>query len=96
MSFLQKYDKFLNSKPWIAFVIIAGIFAIATNDPQTEPLYFILGIGLLIWGFYKIYKRTKMPKSNEKHAIDYLNERYAKGEITKEEYDKIKDDFEKS
>jgi len=25
-----------------------------------------------------------------------LNERYAKGEITKEEYDKIKDDFEKS
>ena len=65
MSFLQKYDKFLNSKPWIAFVIIAGIVAIATNDPQTEPLYFILGIGLLFWGFYKIYKRTKMPKNNK-------------------------------
>jgi len=96
MSFLQKYDKFLNSKPWIAFVIIAGIFAIATNDPQTEPLYFILGIGLLIWGFYKIYKRTKLPKNNKKRAIDYLNERYAKGEITKKEYDKIKDDYEKS
>ncbi|MDG7054488.1 MAG: SHOCT domain-containing protein [Nitrososphaerota archaeon] len=28
--------------------------------------------------------------------MDYINERYAKGEITKEEYDKIKDDFEKS
>jgi len=39
--------------------------AIATNDPQTEPLYFILGIGLLFWGFYKIYKRTKMPKNNK-------------------------------
>ena len=96
MSFLQKYDKFLNSKPWIAFVIIAGIFAIATNDPQTEPLYFILGIGLLIWGFYKIYKRTKMPKNNKKRAIDYLNERYAKGEITKEEFENMKKDLENS
>jgi len=47
-------------------------------------------------GIYRIYKRIKLSESNKISPNDYLNERYAKGEITKEEYDKIKDDFEKS
>ena len=96
MSFKQKINKFTNSKPWIAFLIIFGSWNIATRNPETEPILFLLGLFLLIMGGYRIYKRTKLSKSNKKSPNDYLNERYAKGEITKEEYDKIKDDFEKS
>jgi len=47
-------------------------------------------------GGYGIYKQIKLSKSKKKSSMDYLNERYAKEEITKEEYDKIKDTLKKS
>ncbi len=96
MSFQQKMNKLTNSKPWNVFLIIAGIWSIATNNPETEPLWFLVGLFLLIVGSYRLAKRIKLSEGNKKSPIDHLNERYAKGEITKEEYDKIKDDFEKS
>jgi len=96
MSFQQKINKLTNSKSWIAFLIIFGSWSIATSNPETEPIMFLFGLILLIMGIYRIYKRIKLSESNKISPNDYLNERYAKGEITKEEYDKIKDDFEKS
>ena len=49
-------------------------------------------IGILFAGFiiYLLFSRTQ--KSSQS-ALDILNKRYAKGEINKDEYDKIKGDL---
>ncbi len=96
MSFQQKINKLIYSKPWVAILIIIGVWNIALRNPETEPFWFLLGLLLLIMGGYGIYKQIKLSKSNKKSPIDYLNERYEKGEITKEEYDKIKDTLKKT
>ena len=63
-------------------LVIFGIYASA-----------ILGIILVIVGVV-IPKSFKDKTSNENHnALDILEERYAKGEITKEEFDKMKEDL---
>ncbi len=95
MSFQQKINKFIYSKPWVALLIIVGVWNIAFRKPETDPYWFLLGLLLLIMGGYGIYKQIKLSRSNKKSPIDYLNERYEKGEITKEEYDKIKDTLKK-
>ncbi len=96
MSFQQKINKLIYSKPWVALLIVIGVWNIALRNPETEPFWFLLGLLLLIMGGYGIYKQIKLSRSNKKSPIDYLNERYEKGEITKEEYDKIKDTLKKS
>ena len=96
MSFQQKINKLIYSKPWVALLIIIGVWNIALRNPETEPHWFLLGLFTLILGGYGIYKQIKLSKSNKKSPIDHLNERYAKEEITKEEYDKIKDTLKKS
>jgi len=96
MSFLQKINKLTDSKLWNVFLIIIGITNIVIKNPETDPLWFLLGWFLLIIGSYRLYKRIKLSDSNKKSSIDHLNERYAKGEITKEEYDTINDDLKKS
>ena len=96
MSFQQKINKLIYSKPWVALLIIIGVWNIALRKPETEPFWFLLGLFTLILGGYGLYKQIKLSRSNKKSPIDHLNERYAKGEITKEEYDKIKDALKKS
>ena len=96
MSFQQKINKLIYSKPWVALLIIIGVWNIALRKPETDPHWFLLGLFTLILGGYGLYKQIKLSKSNKKSPIDYLNERYAKEEITKEEYDKIKDTLKKS
>ena len=54
---------------------------------------------LLILGIVYIVKMIAgSPKKGDKEeaAIDILKKRYAKGEISKEEFDKIKDDIAKT
>lgn len=96
MSFQQKINKLIYSKPWVALLIIIGVWNIALRNPETEPIWFLLGLFTLILGGYGLYKQIKLSRSNKKSPIDHLNERYEKGEITKEEYDKIKDTLKKS
>jgi hypothetical protein len=96
MSFQQKINKLIYSKPWVALLIIIGVWNITLRKPETEPIWFLLGLFTLILGGYGLYKQIKLSRSNKKSPIDYLNERYEKGEITKEEYDKIKDTLKKS
>ena len=57
-------------------------------------IIFLIAIGLLIY-FIVQTKKTKgqMPTQNESH-LDILKKRYAKGEITKEEYERMKKDLE--
>lgn len=49
----------------------------------------ILGIVYLI----KLTARGTKKEEKEETALDILRKRYAKGEITKEEFDRIKDDL---
>jgi putative membrane protein len=57
-------------------------------------IIFLIVIGLLIY-FIVQAKKTKgqTPTRNESH-LDILKRRYAKGEITKEEYEAMKKDLE--
>ena len=51
----------------------------------------IIGIALLaliIWGIVKaVNYNNKLQKDNNKSALDILKERFAKGEISKEEFE---------
>ncbi|WP_163518195.1 SHOCT domain-containing protein [Gelidibacter japonicus] len=53
---------------------------------------FLIVFGVIVIGVL-IYARGKKINKSSK-AMDVLNERYAKGEITKEEYEEIKQNIE--
>lgn len=57
-------------------------------------IIFLIVVGLLIY-FMIQAKRTKeqMPTGNE-NPVDILKRRYAKGEINKEEFDRMKRELE--
>lgn len=56
-------------------------------------IIFLIVIGLLIYFFVQTQKtKGQTPTQNESH-LDILKRRYAKGEITKEEYEQIKKDI---
>lgn len=49
---------------------------------------------LIIWGIVSLVKHfSHHPHDGHNHAIDILKERYAKGEITKEQYESMKKDL---
>jgi putative membrane protein len=52
-------------------------------------------IALVVWGIKKVTEREgSRPKSAEKRdALDIAKERYAKGEISREEFEQIKKDL---
>jgi putative membrane protein len=57
-------------------------------------IIFLIVIGLLIYYFVQAQKtKGQMPPHNESH-LDILKKRYAKGEIAKEEYERMKKDLE--
>lgn len=57
-------------------------------------IIFLIVIGLLIYFFVQTQKtKGQTPTQNESH-LDILKRRYAKGEITKEEYERMKKDLE--
>jgi len=57
-------------------------------------IIFLIAIGLLIYFFVQSQKtRGQTPTENESH-LDILKKRYAKGEINKEDFDRMKRDLE--
>jgi putative membrane protein len=57
-------------------------------------LFWILVI-LGVMYFVKLITGSKKVEEKEDTALDILKKRYAKGEITKEEFDRMKDDLAK-
>ncbi|MBB5335655.1 SHOCT domain-containing protein [Pectinatus brassicae] len=70
-----------------------GIFA--GFSMITHLAFIILLIMAIIW-FYKTVFRNSIRNNSieQNNAIDILKQRYAKGEITSEEYHRIKKDLE--
>jgi len=49
-------------------------------------------IALVVWGVIKLSKKDE-DKEKKGEALDIVKERYAKGEITREEFEQIKEDL---
>ena len=59
-------------------------------------LFLVIFLMLVILGIWILYKYLYHPDKLLKHksnAINILDERYARGEISKEEYNKIKEEI---
>jgi putative membrane protein len=54
----------------------------------------LLIIAAFVWVVVKVINRSgKSKKKNQKKPLDFLKERYAKGEINKEEFEERKKDL---
>ena len=57
-------------------------------------IIFLISIGFLVYFFVQTQKtKGQTPTQNESH-LDILKKRYAKGEITREDYERMKKDLE--
>lgn len=60
-------------------------------------IFFILFWGaiifLIVWGIRKLSVYSRTGSLSNRSALDIAKERYAKGEITKEQFDQIKRDL---
>lgn len=58
-------------------------------------IFMVLFWGLVIYGAVVLLRSNTIRSSSEQNrALDTLKERYAKGEITKEQFDTIKKDIQ--
>jgi len=57
-------------------------------------IIFLIVIGILIYFLIQASKSKGFPGSTNETPLDILKKRYAKGEITKEEFDRMKADIE--
>lgn len=56
-------------------------------------LFWGMIIALVVWGTRKLMQRESGSSTNKRSPIDIAKERYAKGEISKEEFEQIKSDI---
>ncbi len=61
------------------------------------PVLWIVFLGLIIWAIVALVRRSSEPRGQDSSkttsALEVLKERYARGEIKKEEYDEKKRDL---
>jgi putative membrane protein len=81
---------------WVVQLVIAYfIYKDAKDQKMSAPLWFILVIipffGYLIAVLYVIIREVRKPLEPETTPFDILKERYARGEITGEEFEKARD-----
>ena len=76
---------------WIGIILIILAFVLAIPIQMIFPFPWglIVFFSIIIAGIITLIKSRKKGSSN----IDILKSRYAKGEITKEEFDKMKEDL---
>ena len=80
-------------------IIVAGIivgFILATPAQMLLPFPMGLYVGIVIWVLIAVIFLVwafVLTKNEGKSPKAILEERYAKGEITKEEFDKMKEDL---
>jgi putative membrane protein len=51
-------------------------------------------IALIVWAVSRFTRNHKTQVSGKQEAVDIAKERYAKGEITKEQFEQIKKDLQ--
>jgi len=51
-------------------------------------------IALIVWAVSRLTRNHKTRASGRQEALDIAKERYAKGEITKEQFEQIKKDLQ--
>lgn len=58
-------------------------------------LFPIVIIGLIVWGIIELNRRGsfRMGNGEKRSPLDIAKERYANGEITKEQYEQLKRDL---
>lgn len=81
---------------WIVQLVIAYfVYKDAKDQKMSAPLWFILVIipffGYLAAVLYVIIREVRKPLEPEKTPVDTLKERYARGEISAEEFEKAKE-----
>jgi len=92
---LNPVSRFFEHPVWNMPMFLIGIWQVLTRDIETDTLYFFLSVFIVIFTSRNLYKYYKnRAKRSQNQSIDILKERYAKGEISKEEFDKIKEDLE--
>lgn len=57
------------------------------------PLFMILFWGLVIYGVVVLFRRFSDKDAINNRHLDIIKERYAKGEITKEQFESMKKDL---
>ena len=81
---------------WLIQLVIAYfVYKDAKEQNMSAPLWFILVIlpmaGFLLAVLYVIIREVRMPVEPKNTAVGILKERFARGEITTEEYEQRKD-----
>jgi putative membrane protein len=64
--------------------IIGVLFSIA---------FWVAIIFLIVWGVNKLIKHESSGRIEKQSPVDFAKERYARGEITKEEFEQLKKDL---
>lgn len=77
---------------WLIQLVIAYfVYKDAKEQNMSAPLWFILVIlpmaGFLLAVLYVIIREVRMPVETKNIPVDILKERFARGEITPEEYE---------
>jgi putative membrane protein len=81
---------------WIVQLVIAYfVYKDAREQKMSAPLWFILVIipffGYLAAVLYLIIREVRKPVEPEKTPLDFLKERFARGEITAEEFEQARE-----
>ena len=82
---------------WLVVFLAIGylVYQDANNRGMNGLLWFILVIIPMVgWIFLILYIIVRETSGKRSTALEILKERYAKGEITREEYLRMKEEFE--